>query len=145
MSDKTSSLVFLHYLTTVFDNIHDAILLIAVEPNEQYRLLLANSAFARNTGRTDVPVGKRIDEFVEPESYALLKPRYNKVVATKQPTTYQDWYNVPLGRQAFEVTLIPILNAVGQCVQIAAITRNITELSDLRVENKKLRAQLKKR
>jgi PAS domain S-box-containing protein len=141
MPDKTSSLVFLHYLTTVFDNISDAILLIGIEPDEHFRLLLANEAFNRNTGHPKSVVGKLIDEVVTPESYTQLKPRYKKVIADKQPLTYTEWFDVPLGRQAFEVKLIPILNAVGQCVQIAAITRNVTELHDLRAENKKLRVK----
>ncbi len=142
MPDKTSSLVFLNYLTTVFDNISDVILLIGVEPNDQFRLLLANEAFSRNTGHPKTVVGKLIEDVVAPQSAAQLKPRYKKVIATKQPIIYTEWFDVPLGRQAFEVKLIPILNAVGQCVQIAAITHNVTELHTLRAENKVLQAKV---
>jgi hypothetical protein len=139
---QTSSLVFLNYLTTVFDTIDEAIMLIGVEPGETYRLLLANQAFTRITGRLEVPIGKPVAQTVSKQAYRLLKDQYRKVVATRQPLTFTDWYEVPLGREAFEVKLIPILNSVGECVQIAAITRSVTELYKLRAENEQLRVQL---
>jgi len=139
---QSSSLVFLHYLTTVFDNIDEAILLIGVEPRQTYRLLLANQAFARNTGRLEIPIGKPVSEAMSPEAYKILKRHYKKVVDTKQPLTITEWYEVPLGQQAYQIKLIPILSSVGECVQIAAITHNITELLELRRENKELHKRL---
>ncbi len=135
-------MVFLHYLTTVFENIHEAVLLIGVEANDQYRLILANNAYARITGRSKNPIGKLLEEYVLPQTYQQLKKRFKKVVATKQEMEYTEWYDVPSGRQAFEIKYIPILNAVGQCVQIATITRNVTELLQLREEIQLLRKQL---
>lgn len=137
---KTSSLVFLQYLTSVFDNIDDAILLIGVEPKGEYRLLLANGAFWRNSGHDQAScIGKSISVVVTPDSYTFLKKIYKKVVDTKKPLTSTAWFDVPLGRQAFDIKLIPVLNTVGDCVQIAAITRNVTELSNLRHEVQELK------
>lgn len=132
MIPRSSSLIFLHYLTTVFDNISDAIMLIGVEPGDTYRLLLANDAFIKGTGHSQNHVGKLVDETVSADYLPQLKKHYKRVIKTKQPLEYTEWYTVPLGRHAYEVKLIPILNAVGECVQIAAITRDVTELHNLR-------------
>jgi PAS domain S-box-containing protein len=144
MRQQTSSLVFLQYLTTVFDNLHDAIVLIGVEPNDTFRLLLANEAFFKSTGHSEEKLGKTINEVVSPRSFASLKKRYKKVIATREPVEYTEWYRVPLGRQAYEIKFIPVLNAVGECVQIAGVSRNVTELYNLRLEVQDLRRQLYK-
>lgn len=120
----------------------ESILLIGVEPQETYRLLLANDAFWQDTGHQRDQIGKSIEEIVDAESYGLLKRRYKKVITSKRATEYTEWYTVPAGRQAYEVKLAPILNAVGECVQIAAITRNVTELYNLRTQVQDLRRRL---
>jgi len=127
MPERTSSLVFLHYLTTVFDNITDAIFLVGIE-NKRYRLLLANEAFSKFSGYSPDSIGKFADEFItDAESFISITSNFKKVIDTKKPVEYFRWANVPLGRQAYQIKYIPILNAVGECVQIVGITRNITE------------------
>jgi PAS domain S-box-containing protein len=133
MQPETSSLVFLQYLTTVFDNIDDAVLLIGVEPKGQYRLLMANEAFFRNTGyQRETSVGILLQEIIAPEDYMHRARQYHKVVTGKRPYTYQHWYNVPIGRQSYIIKLIPVLNAVGEVIQVASISRNTTELEMLK-------------
>jgi len=145
MAQQTSSLVFLHYLTTVFDSIEEAILLIGVEEDEHYRLLIANQAYARNTGRVSIPVGELLSDSVDPETFETLKKQYRQVVTTKQPMSFTQQYKVPLGMQTYAVRLLPILNSVGEVVQIAGIARNVTEIENLREELRKLRRQAKKK
>jgi PAS domain-containing protein len=142
MAPKSSSLVFLHYLTTVFDNISDAILLIGVEPNDNFRLLLANQGFTRGTGHSMDNIGKLISEIVLPKSYVTLSKKYKQVIATKNSMQFTTWYETPLGNQAYAVQLIPILSAVGECVQIAAISHNVTELCSLQDEVRRLKKEL---
>jgi hypothetical protein len=142
MQNQTSSLVFLQYLTTVFDNLNDAIFLIGVEPKDNFRLLVANDAFFKSTGHNKDKLGTVIEGMITSRSYASLLKRYKKVITSREPVEYTEWYRVPLGRQAYEVKFIPVLNAVGECVQIAGISRNVTELYNLRLEVQDLRRQL---
>jgi PAS domain S-box-containing protein len=139
MSQETSSLVFLHYLTTVFDNIKDAILLIGVEPDNKYRLLLANKVFTKISGFPASSIGKEIAEIVGQEGYAFLVKKYQQVIKTKKSVEYMSWSDVPAGRMAFEVQLIPIFSTVGECAQIIVITRDVTEREKLREEVRHLR------
>jgi PAS domain S-box-containing protein len=131
MASETSSMVFIQYLTTVFDNIHDAILLIGVEPNNTFRLLMANKGFNRGSGHTAKEIGKTIQEISPPKTYEKLVKRYQTVIKTKKRQAFTEEYDVPMGRQTYEVQLIPIFNSVGTCTQIACITHNVTELHRL--------------
>lgn len=138
MGSQTSSLVFLHYLTTVFDTISDAVLLIGIEPNNHFRLLTANATFHRTTGLGRETIGRLVHEIIEPETYKKLTKHYKNVIATKKPIEYTEWSTLPVGHQAYHVQLIPILNSVGECAQLAVIAQNVTELETLR---KQLKAQ----
>jgi PAS domain S-box-containing protein len=122
----------------IFDNLQDAVLLIGVEADNNFRLLLCNEAFARDSGYSKESMGKLIKDIVKPSSYAALIERYQQALTSKKTVKYIDWFHVPLGKQAYEITLIPILNAVGESVQILAITRNVTELYLLREKVEKI-------
>lgn len=140
MQPELSSLVFLQYLTAVFDNIADAILLINVEPRGKYRLLLANNAFFTASGYTRDVVGKEVIDIVPPENYPALLRQYQRAIRTKKPVEYTKWSTVPKGKRAFKTKLIPILNTVGDTVQIAALTHDITDYLNLQEEVRRLRA-----
>jgi hypothetical protein len=133
MVPKTSSMVFLQYLTTVFDNIQDGVLLIAVEPHNTFRLLMANRGFGRNTGHGMGVIGKTIEEIVaSPETYHKLLPRYLEAIKAKKPVEFTDTYDEPRGVQVYEMQILPVTSAVGEVVQLAVIARNVTELHQLR-------------
>ena len=141
MLGHSSSLVFLHYLTTVFDNLEEMIVLIGVEPDEKYRYLITNAAYSRITGRTESLAGRLVSEVAPPESWKLLKRHYKDVVTKKEAVEFTQTYEVPLGTQIYDIKLLPIMNAVGEVVQIAGIARNITELENLKSEVKELRGK----
>jgi PAS domain S-box-containing protein len=131
MAQKTS-MVFLQYLTTVFDNVKDAILLVGIEPKDTFRVLIANDGFTRSTGHTLEAIGKTVEETVHPDTYKKLLPRYHHVIKTKHASEFTETYESPLGQQVFDVKIIPILGAVGDVVQLAIISHNVTELHQLR-------------
>jgi PAS domain S-box-containing protein len=103
-----------------------------VEPNNTYRLLMANKGFGRGTGHTGDEVGKLVDTVIMPKTYEKLVKRYQEVVKNKKQMSFTEEYDVPLGKQVYDVQLIPVFNSVGKCTQIACITRNVTELHHLR-------------
>jgi len=141
MVPETSSLVFLQYLTTVFDNITDAIMLIGIEKGG-YRLLTANTAFFAISGYPRESIGKEVGEIVSPTAYHFLLNQYKKAMQAKRPIEYSHWSDVPIGRRAYAVKIIPVLNTVGEPVQLAAVTRDVTEWEETRTELRQLRKKL---
>jgi PAS domain S-box-containing protein len=140
MSGWADSLPFLRYLTTALEHLNDAVMLVEVEDEDAFRLLLANQAFHDMSGFPPDSVGRRINEFLGTEDHEHALKWFRQVVKTKVPVTYTQWTKVPLGHRAFEVQMIPVLNAVEQVVQVILVARDITELLELRGELQTLRA-----
>ena len=119
--------MLINYLTTVFDNVDVSIILVSVEPEGRFKALLTNKAFGQTAGFPNDIVGKYLDEVASPQTYAQFSRPYHKVVQSKQTLEYSDWVPVPTGRRAYEVKMIPVLSTLGECVQIVAISRDVTK------------------
>lgn len=142
MQNQTSSLLYLKYLTTAFDNINEGVVLVAIEEGEVYRMLLANSAFHKISGYSLDSVGKEVGEISTPEGFDYLTTRYRKVRETRKPLEYIRWSNVPAGRRAYEVRMVPVMNNLDEVVQIVAIIRDVTMMLKLKEEVQELRAKV---
>lgn len=125
-------MVFTQYLTHILDSVHDAVIVLGIEASDTYRILMTNAAFHQETGIPKNCIGKTISQVITNESLGKLTKMYQKVRTTKKPHEYAAWYDMPIGHNMYEVKLIPICNAMGECVQIAAVARNATELHHLR-------------
>ena len=122
------------------EHLNDAVMLLGVEGDNTFRLLLANQAFHDMSGFPPDSVGKRIDEFLRAEDHENAAKQFRHVVATKRPISYVQWAKVPLGHRAFEVQVVPVLSTVDQVVQIILVARDITELLEMKEEVESLRA-----
>gem|GEM_PF-1622553 len=139
MDGQVSSLVYIQYLTTVFDNIADGILLINIEGPSSYRLTMANKPFFAFTGYPADSVGKKISEFLANDQHTFLSRQFRKVIKTKKPVDYTRWTETPTGLRAISGHLVPIFGTTGNTVQIAAIIHDCTEQEQLREEVSRLR------
>ncbi len=114
----------LHYLRTIMDNIHDLVILIGVKPNDSYQILYVNRALCDAVGYSESEiVGKDIIEVLGPDQCQGLAEYYQKVITSKQSVVYAAERTYPAGVKKFEVKLVPVLNSVGECIQIIGITR----------------------
>ena len=139
MDSGKSSLVFLQYLTSVFDNIADGIVLISIGPGDEYRLAMANRPFYAFSGYPEDSAGKRLSDVASSESNIFLARHCKKVVKYKRPLDYLRWAEVPIGYRAFDVRLVPVLGVTGDVVQIACILHDATEREQMREEIERLR------
>lgn len=137
MSPK--SFVFMQYITTIFDNIKEAVVLLSVEENQKFRLVLANNPFHTITGYQQDTVGKELSEFVPLNLVKPLEKIFSKVVKTKQPFSFMTWAEVPLGNRAYELDVIPVFSTVNEVVQMLVLARDVTEVTRLREEVAELR------
>ncbi len=137
MSPK--SFVFVQYITTIFDNIKEAVVLLSVEDDQKFRLVLANNPFHTITGYQLDTVGKELSEFVPQNLVRPLGKIFSKVVKTKQPFSFTTWAEVPLGSRAYELNVIPVFSTVNEVVQMIVLARDVTEVTKLREEVAELR------
>lgn len=139
MDGQAASLVYIQYLTTVFDNIADGILLINIEGPNAFRLTMANKPFLAFTGYPDDSIGKKLSDFTTPETSAFLARQLRKVIKTKKTVDYTHWADTPTGLRSFSGRLVPVFSTTGDTVQITAIIRDCTEQEQLREEVSRLR------
>jgi len=123
----TSSLVFIKYLTTVFDNVGQSVLLISVEPEQRYKVLLVNKTFGKTSGFPRDINGRYLDELLPPGVLDQVARHYRRVIETKQNIAYSEWMETPKGPRRFDVKIIPILNSVGECVQLVSMSYDATK------------------
>jgi PAS domain-containing protein len=116
----------LDYLHTIIDNITDLIILIGVGPDHTYPILYVNKAFVESFGTDDV-LGIDIMASLGKEVAQPFYDRYDKVVSTKKPLEWSDTVDFLGTTKVLEAKLLPILNAVGDCIQIISITRDMTK------------------
>jgi len=127
MHTDASSLMFINYLSMVFDNVGHSVVLVTVEPDDRYKVLLTNKTFGSTSGFPKPETGTYIDEALEPAVYEQVASHYRRVVQTKEPVEYSEWMETPRGKRRFEVKMIPILNSVGECIQFAVISQDVTD------------------
>lgn len=134
-------LMFLRYMSTVFDNIKDAVMLMNVEKNgEHFRLLLANKAFHDMSGFRPDCVGKELGEFVHPDHIEAMRQHYKRVTKLKKSHNYSTWADAPVGRRAYEIEIIPVLSTVDEVVQLIVLARDITKVAMLEEKVRALQA-----
>jgi PAS domain S-box-containing protein len=139
MEGSSQSMIFLQYLTTVFDNIADGVVLVSLGGEDEYRLAMANRPFYDFSGYPQDAEGKNICDIATPDSSIFLQRQFKKVVKTKQPLNYLRWAEVPLGYRAFDVRLIPVLGTTGDVILVACILHDATEREQMRKEVGRLR------
>ena len=128
MPEHSSSFLLVNYLKTIFDNVGQSVLLISIEPDSRYKILLVNEMFGKTSGFPRDVVGKYVDEvIIRPALYDHLIRRYRSAIETKQTVMYSEWLDTPNGKRRFDVKIIPIVNSVGETTQFVVISQDITE------------------
>lgn len=138
MASDTSA--FRRYLITVLDNIKEAVALVDIDKDGMATLLLANKAFHTLTGYKTDSIGNNIYELVEASQHKFLRKQFEKIMQFKQPVEYIIWAKVPVGRRAFEVEMIPVLNRKKDVKEVIVMFRDVTVLAKLQEEVRALRA-----
>lgn len=115
-------------VSLIYNNSPDVLFLLKVEPDEQYRFVSVNEKFLNVTGYTREQVENAPMEKVIPvDNIPLVRSKYNRVVETKKPLTYEETAKLPAGLRYGEITLTPIFAPDGSIPHILAAVKNVTE------------------
>jgi PAS domain S-box-containing protein len=133
-------------LAAVFNHTSDAMLLLSADADGTLRVAAANRSFVDRIRRV-----KQVDEadllgltFEElsldiyqrpPEVLAQYQESLRRVIATRAPLTFEHSIIFPTGLFFAEVTLVPVLDRAGACVQVLWSSRDVTQrrLADAQV------------
>jgi PAS domain S-box-containing protein len=133
-------------LSLINANISDILFYLAVEPDERYRIISVNSAFLRATGLTqDQVAGKLIQEVIPEPSHALVLGNYKEAIRTKKAVGWEEVSVYPAGKKYGEVSVIPVLDADGNCTHLIGTVHDITDHKRAEEEIHKLNSELEQR
>ena len=133
-------------LSLIYANISDVLFYLAVEPQDRFRFVSVNSAFLRTTGLTeDQVVGRLVQEVIPEPAHALVLGNYKKAIQTRQTVGWEEVSDYPAGKKYGEVSIIPILDADGNCTHLIGTVHDITDRKQAEEEIHKLNAELELR
>lgn len=125
-------LIFLNYLSKVFENLDDAIILCELQ-NGVIEPVMANRGFYEGSGFKRTDDLKKIGESLahQEATKAFLEKCY-ETLRRKENSLGETAVTLPVGERKFQVKLIPVLNSLGEPTHIVFIGRDVTELLELR-------------
>jgi PAS domain S-box-containing protein len=126
-------------LRQIYDNVSDVVFNVGVEAGGRYRFLSVNPAFLAATGlRGEEVVGKLVEEVIPEPSRSLVLGRYAAAIAEKRTVRWEESAEYPGGPKVGLVSVTPIFDAGGECVNLIGTVHDITE----RTREEELRARL---
>jgi len=115
-------------LSIIHDNAYEIIIVIGVEPNDQFRFISVNRRFTEATGiAQDQVVGKLVQEVIPEPACALVLGKYKEAIRERRPAHWEEVSDYPAGKKVGEVTIAPIFDAKGNCTQLIGTVHDITE------------------
>ena len=127
----------------VFNNTQDALFIMEIDKNKDFRFLKLNPTHENLTGlKTEDIAGKTPVEVLGPELGSTVKERYQKCLNKKETITYEEVLDLPGGKKVWATKLSPVIEN-GEVTHIVGSARNISERKHLAEEKKELSRRYK--
>jgi PAS domain S-box-containing protein len=125
-------------LSLIFNSARDMMALVRVEPGPVFRLMSVNRTYLESMRRAGVDVqeadlaGKTFEEVfrlfqLSPEASGNLLSHYKEAARSCKSMRYEEQLDLPNGRYAGEVVLVPIPDATGGCAYVLFTSHDITD------------------
>lgn len=110
-----------------FANAPEALFMVRVEGEDAFIAEEVNPAHEASVGFKIADIrGKRIEEFLPPETAAKVIDAYRKVLATGQVLHYRETFDLNGAVQHWDSSIVPVRDADGRIGRIIGSSRNIT-------------------
>ncbi|MCM8569879.1 ATP-binding protein [Gramella jeungdoensis] len=117
------------HLMSIYNTVEDVIFQLNVEENGDFRFNLANKAFFAVTGLTETQViGKLVSEVIPEPSLSLVIKKYNEAITERKIVKWEEVSNYPSGELTGQVTVSPIFDKNGKCIELVGSVHDITDL-----------------
>lgn len=113
-------------LALVYDNIEDVVFVLDVL-EDGYRFAAVNPRFLSTTGLdASQVVGQRVVDVIPEPSLSLVLEKYAAAIADGRRVQWEEVTPYPSGTKYGDVTIAPILNGEGRCIQLIGTVHDIT-------------------
>lgn len=118
-------------LSTIYNSVSDAILLVAVEPSaegRQYVITTVNQAFLRLSAmKLEQLAGRELRQVLGAKVFHRFVRHCTRVLALRQPVYYEQEIALERGVRMFDTTLTPVFDVNGECTHILMAGHDITK------------------
>lgn len=130
-------------LELLIDSLTNVIFTLDVEPTGLYRFSFVNRAFQVTTGLpVEKVIGKYVHEIIPEPSLSMVLEKYKEAIEKKQQVSWQEVSQYPTGQKIAEVLVVPVLNAKGECFQLAGLVHDITPFKEAEARQVRLTQDL---
>jgi PAS domain S-box-containing protein len=115
-------------LSLIYHNVSDVIFNLAVGPNGEFRFASINRAFLTATRRVESQViGRRVQEVIPEPSCSLVLAHYREAIEQRKTVRWEETAEYPGGRKTGIVSVTPIFDHAGKCVNLIGTVHDISE------------------
>ncbi|MGZ3865189.1 MAG: PAS domain-containing sensor histidine kinase [Bacteroidia bacterium] len=115
-------------LQLIYDSVSDPIFLLDVLPGEKYKFVSVNKAFSAATGiPAEAILNKLANDVIPQSSLQMVLGNYKKAIENKALVEWEETTTYPTGVKIGIVTISPISDSEGKCVQLLGVVHDITE------------------
>lgn len=131
-------------LQQIYNSVNDVIFLLEVEAPGRYRFISVNQAFLTTTGLSyeDV-VGKYVQDIIPDSSLPLVFHNYQKAIDDKTSMQWEEVSLYPTGLKTGIVSITPLFDSDGRCLQLVGSVHDITEQKNAREALNKSYAEIR--
>ena len=125
-------------LKSIFNAVSDIIFVMDFDEAGELRFTSVNQAFSSITGLDSKSVlGKPIKEVISETSLKIFFKNYKKAFESKSMVKWEETSDYPNGQLIGEVSILPLFNEEGACVNLIGSIHDITERKKAELELKK--------
>ncbi|WP_081897380.1 EAL domain-containing protein [Massilia sp. BSC265] len=113
----------------IFGNIEDVVYQLDVEGPKSFRFSYVNPAFYMATHlQPEQVIGKTVDQVIPEPSLSLVLHHYHMAIRTGQTQRWEEHTDFPAGRRVGRVSITPVFDAAGRCINLAGTVHDITDV-----------------
>jgi diguanylate cyclase (GGDEF)-like protein/PAS domain S-box-containing protein len=127
----------------VYANMEEVAYHVQLDCDGDFRFASVNDAFCRATGlsREEV-VGRRVQEVIPAESAHLVLANYHEAITSIATVRWEESSHYPTGRRVGSVSVTPVRDADGRCVDLIGTVHDITDLKNIEAQLRSANAGL---
>jgi PAS domain S-box-containing protein len=130
-------------LSSIYNTVDDIIFYLDIVSEGVYKFNSVNKSFCNVTGLSkDQIIGKLISEVIPEPSLSLVLEKYQQAITEKSLVKWEETSNYPNGVLTGIISVSPIFDSQGQCINIVGSVHDITEKKKIEAELEKYRKQL---
>ena len=115
-------------MSSIYNTVAAVIFHLAVEGEEKYRFISVNRAFCDVTGlKQEQVVGKIVNVVIPEPSLTMVLGKYKQAIDENRIIRWEETSDYPTGRLIGEVSIAPVIDDKGRCINLVGSVLDITE------------------